>query len=124
MQGTYLRWYESAVSRFVSPLANIQRQAAVAALVAGEPIVIDETVLKVERCDWPAPDGLGFQIFGRNAQRVELCVVLDLDHPQPLQIEKVVAAIAWAEQQATNRSTHPDDPGLELNDYDDPPVLG
>lgn len=76
MQGTYLRWYESAVSRFVSPLANIQRQAAVAALVAGEPIVIDETVLKVERCDWPAPDGLGFQIFGRNAQRVELCVVL------------------------------------------------
>ncbi|KWK68841.1 hypothetical protein [Burkholderia ubonensis] len=108
MQRTYAYWHESAVDRFSGPLTDAEREATLAALAAGLPVVIDETVLKLETCEWPSPAEFGFQIFGRNAQHVEMADVIGLDHPQPLMPSKLMEAIAWAEMQATHPAMHPE----------------
>jgi hypothetical protein len=110
VQRKYVAWLNSARTRLNAPLTFDQQALVLERLALGEPVVIDETVLKLEACDWPVPHGAGFQVFGRNGLGVELCDVLTLDHPQPLQPEKLALALAWAVRQKTQPSAQAVDP--------------
>jgi len=100
---TYARWRESAKHSFSSPLTDDDRLLASSLLAAGEPIVIDQTVVKVEACDWPQPHNVGFQFFAQNQCGAEISEFGDggaLDHPgECASIEACRIAVAWAERQ-------------------------
>lgn len=103
MLRTYERWRDSAKHRFSSPMTDLDRLLARSLLAAGEPIVIDQTVLKVEPCDWPQPHSAGFQFFAQNQCGAEICEFGDggtLDHPgECASMEACRIAVAWAERQ-------------------------
>ena len=103
MLRTYRLWRVSAKHRFSSPLSDHERALARSLLAAGEPIVIDQTVLKVEACDWPQPHNAGFQFFAQNQCGAEICEFGDggtLDHPgESASMEACRIAVAWAERQ-------------------------
>jgi hypothetical protein len=110
VQRTFARWRQEAIIRIESPLDRDKKEAALVSLISGQPVVVDGTVLKVEKCEWEG-DSSGFQIFGKNQLGVELGDFFpQLDHAAPLQVGQVKKAIEWAEQQLSAPDSFGDDP--------------
>ncbi len=71
-------------------------------LSALEPVLIGNVVLKIEQCDWPYPFNSGYQFYGENQLGRAIQEDEDIEHGGPLQPEKILLAIRWAERQAVN----------------------